>query len=341
MNLYFAETPYHVLLSISHARASDRESMLFVRSESEGMGDLLDSLRYAAASPFVEIRHLSNGMNDSVETRKLKRYAASVKTLIASRRESFTTAYFFNDRFLANQFLMYSLERSGIGIEFIEDGSAAYSAGIYSPKHEPPSFVPKRVLFGPWWRSVDVLGTSGYSHDLWVTHPKYVRPELETLTHHKLPARFDDNDSGWVSEFFEQVGFDHTASFDTVVMVPHSSIIRDPDRVKRHVAETLERQGTSFDRAAFKYHPREPDFDYLGVSTDGRVVIPRSIPAELLYLDDGRISTLVGGSTTSLLTANWLLDDVDIVFSPFEDNNKDRFGSILVDIGAVSISKDR
>lgn len=339
-NLYFAETHYHVLLSISHARQHDSEAVLGIRAEAEGIDELQAALEDTDSNPFSEIQLFSHALEEQVTKRKLRRYSAIFRTLGIAARNSIDTVYGFTDRFLANQLLFYGLRHVlDTDVEFIEDGAAAYASLQYSPKHKLPNWLPNKAVFGPWWRPVNVLGTSGYSSTIWLTHPELARPELEELTQRRVESHLSpERDASWVQNYILKVSGEPVPDdISTIFMAPHFSIVDDPNSLMETVTDQAP-NGSGDSRIGVKYHPREYETDYLRVAESDMVELPRGVPSEMYYLAMPNLENVLGGMTTSLLSANWLADDVDLTCLLPEDVDQDeRFASVMDEIGADTV----
>jgi hypothetical protein len=203
---------------------------------------------------------------------------------------------------------------------YIEDGLTAYAASVKRPLNAGEQLV-GRVFFGRYWSGIAVLGTSNWISTGLFIFPSLVRRELAHLE--KVPLPRDCFFSAWMRELAEhvvrQAGSDVAAlrRLDAIVAVSHSSVARRAPGYQPGISALVERLVAKGCTVGVKYHPRQAEADYLGLTrVPGVVRLPQGLPLEYIYIL--RASSAAGGTpvrfvvgdvSTILLTARWLLPE--------------------------------
>jgi hypothetical protein len=193
----------------------------------------------------------------------------------------------------------------------VEDGAHAYRDFRYRA-HGLLTQLRQRWRYGLQWTDVRVLGTHPLVHQYTAVHPSFLRPELRG---HVLPFPAAQLDSlplrQFASGLCHRAGFDpHSISAQAMLLSVSSSTYarRNPDYAAMMQATIRQFRDKALP-FLYKYHPREPQADYLQLaSTPGAVEIPRTIPLECVYvLARERPLLVVGGMSTSLMMAVLLM----------------------------------
>ncbi|MUV85124.1 hypothetical protein GJ631_00640 [Natronomonas sp. CBA1123] len=318
-NLYYAATPYHVILSIAIAEERPHQKhILYIRSGSGGMSKLVTSIKsdIPIFNSVIKKYDISKrGLNQS----RLRKAQAAVDLIKRVYRDDIDRLFIFNDISGDAQSIMFFSQMSA-EICHVEDGSAAYNKS--SRNWTMDNILARKLLFGPWWRPIKVLGTSGYGDKIWVTHPSAVRDELHQMEKLQINPDNVQKHSQWARRYIKNTGINTKLdTISTVVFLPHSSLISEKAQYLTNIKSILDNY-SSEGKTGIKYHPREqetPGFNF-GSNT---FEIPREIPAELLYLASNSIETVLGDVSTSLISALWLRNDIRVISYALNLNDHD------------------
>jgi hypothetical protein len=232
------------------------------------------------------------------------------RELAAARPLSVTV---FNDREEAGQTLLVEAARRFPEAlrRCAEDGSRAYT-GFAQSGHSLFGRWRQRVRVGSGWADVRVLGTHPLVQEFVALHPHLLRPELRGPKLRPLPSHALSGPAvgALAAALCSVVGFDPASLVreGALLLLNHSNYAkRNPDYAARvqacasalHAAHTL---------LYVKHHPRESQADPLGLIARGHAEVPRTLPAESLYLSwRERPMQVIGGMSTSLMTAALLM----------------------------------
>jgi len=244
----------------------------------------------------------------------------------------------FNDREEDSQALLsWALRRFPSAERFcVEDGSLAYTGFTY-PAQGVTTRWRQRLRVGRGWHDVRVLGTHPLVQQFVAIHPQLLRPELRQRPTRQFPAAALAAQPlrSLATAMCARSGFaaSSVAAGAVLLSLSHSSYAdRNPDYcrlVQACVQRLRSRQAPWF----FKYHPRETAADPLGLLGAGMVVeVPRSLPVECIYLLlRDRPLTVIGGMSTSLLTAGLLMPQVRCAALVHASGAGDAWDSRLLD----------
>jgi hypothetical protein len=314
MDLYYAVTQYHILLSIALANKNTRNNnVLVVSTSNKGAACLASAISHSNDSPFSDVAVLSDSYGVSRFRGRTQRVYSSLVTMAKTARSQVRTVYVFNDKAGDAQAVMYFSRLFDTDVQYVEDGAAAYSSSDVSVKCSEA--VLKKIIFGPWWKNVDVFATTGYGNRIWLTHPELARPELNHLEHCKINSNHlaHEADSEWLNTYVQKYSnWSPAADLESIVLLPLSPTKTDLGRLQEHikVRHTLTNSGRNI---AVKFHPRESDYGVFPPSITSLPRIPQQIPAEVVFLYIDNLRSVTAGLSTSLLSAAWLLDDIELL----------------------------
>ena len=322
-NVFISFTPYHILLSYAIALDEEKsaKNCLFVISDFGDVDPLVYSLEGWSRCPFAQIERLPGVYGQVSRFRRhfiIKRALIPITEFIT--RHKIECVYVFNDGRPEAQAALHfakKANKSTVGI-YVEDGAGVYSA-YKSTKRPLYKILLAKLFYGPWWQDVKVLGTSRWIDEVKAIFPQLVRPELRSkpITSISRYALLELQNQEWPYEYLENLGvkIGELNDLDAVLIVAHSEFARRIPRYKRVIENVLAIARSQGLRLAIKYHPRETLGDFLLVgNTEGIIVLPQSLPIELVYIFTSKqIRFIVGDISTSLLTAKWLLDNAMVV----------------------------
>jgi len=216
-----------------------------------------------------------------------------------------------------------------------EDGALAYTDFHYRA-HGAVTRWRQRLRLGRGWCDVQVLGTHPLVQRYLAMHPELLRAELRGHVVELLPSAQLGSASlqAFASRMSQLSAFDpqSVGSGAVLLTLGHASYAeRNPDYtlLVRSGVERLVARGHAF---FFKYHPREAAPDYLGLAgLPLAQEVPRTLPVECLYLlARERPLVVVGGMSTSLLTAGLLMPRARIAALVHASNAGDAWSSALL-----------
>ncbi len=332
-DLHVATTPLTALIAAGVARAEAREAALVLVDDYDDAarwGELLAAWR---DTPFARIERVPGRASEAragaaIEgaalVRRLRRErikrtlrAGAFERLRALDRALAPERVFVgNDRRPETQYALHLAagRRARPGI-YLDDGLFTYLGDAHQrPIARRLDQFFKRRLYGSWWQSLPLVGTSRFVDEARLAFPELAldaAPERRRVP--LAPALF-------ANRAFARLARDAwrafapsapRARFDTLVLLPHTRLFRRggaPDaRLRRLLAE---RAGA---RVAVKYHPRETLPDPLALAGEGAELLPHGVPAELVLARVARGGTVLGEASTALLAARWLRPDLAVL----------------------------
>lgn len=254
--------------------------------------------------------------------------------LVEARPLSLTV---FNDRDEIGQALLITASRQFPQAlrRCAEDGSLAYT-GFRFRTHSGVTRWRQRLRMGRHWRDVSVLGTHPLVQQFLALHPRLLRGELRQREVLPIPAESLASPTlrSLAAAICAAAGFAPRCvpGGATVLTLSHSEYAaRNPDYLAlvQACAGELGRRPAGY---FVKYHPREAQPDYLGLLAGGNAhEIARGLPVECLYLMlRDRALTVVGGMSSSLLTAGLLMPQLRCAALVHASNAGDRWDPQLL-----------
>lgn len=285
--------------------------------------DLLDPSLFlratqdCAESPFDRVQLIEPRRALGSPTRRRESGAVRRELVAALQEASPVSVTVFNDQEEVGQTVLIATARRFAQAErrCAEDGAFAYTDFVFRA-HSLATRLRQKLRVGREWHDVRVLGTHPLVQRFIAMHPALLRPQLRQRN--ILPFPIDALASAELRSLAAALcracGFEPETvpALATVLTVSHSSYAqRNPEypALVRTCARRLGRQPGHF---FVKYHPRETEPDYLGLCGHGGAQqIARTLPVECLYLMlRDRPLTVVGGMSTTLLTAGLLMPQV-------------------------------
>lgn len=319
-SLYIARTPYHVILANGLALESEEppSDQYLVGVLDSDMERLLASLRESDDVPFADVRELPGSYDCTPRRAQFRAKLNSVKVRRQVTRNGIDRIHTFHDNRPEDQAALDALNGNDSitdarGI-YVEDGAIAY----FYRNHEWTLLetAKMKLFYGPWRTNVSEHGTSKWIDEVRASFPEHVRPELRERATVPLPRRevLSLADRSWFRRYVEESGADDELdAIDGMIFVALSEDVSPDGEYAETVRSLVETFADRGHRVGIKYHPRETS-PFLNLDGSDAVVLPQSIPAEVLYVaDPDAIRFVVGNVSTSLLTARWLLDDVPVI----------------------------
>ena len=351
-NLFIAFTPYHVLLAYAIARdeESSAENYLFVISDFRDVEPLIHFLEGWSRCPFAQIERLPGMYSQASNFRRRFTIRRNLTTIIESvTRHKVERVYIFHDGRPEAQAALHFANKGNkgaVGI-YVEDGAGAYSS-YESTKRPLHKLLLAKLFYGPWWQDVRVLGTSRWIDEVKAIFPRLVRPELRLKHVSSIPrhALLELRDQEWLYEYLKTLGVKIAGlnDLDAILIVAHSEFASQIPGYKQVTEDVLSMAKSQNLRLGIKYHPRESQDDFLSVNdTEGILVLPKSLPIELVYiLTLEQIRFIIGDISTALLTAKWLLDNAMVVsIAPLLNQTDSQLFETFAELGIKIINNVR
>jgi len=221
----------------------------------------------------------------------------------------------FNDREEAGQTALIAAARHFPDAQryCAEDGAQAYTGFGYRA-HGATTRLRQTLRLGPRWQDVRVLGTHPLVQQFVALHPGLLRPELRNRPVQAFPTAALESPAlrSLAAALCAGSGFDAASvpAGATLLTLSHSSYgARNPE-YRQMIAACAARLAGRAGNFFVKYHPREAEPDYLDLCARAQQ-IARTLPVECLYLMlRDRPLTVIGGMSTTLLTAGLLMPKV-------------------------------
>lgn len=321
-NIFICFTPYHVLLSCGIALdcGNSAQNYLFVISDFRDATYWVHLLKDWNQSPFTQIECLP-GIYDSASIFRrcstIRKNLTPITQFVS--KHGADCVFVFNDGRPEAQGALHFAKKSNknaTGV-YVEDGLVAYSS-YTSTKRPLHKLLLGKLFYGPWWKDVRVLGTSEWVDEVKAIFPQFVRPVLRLKHVTPIPKHIllELRNQKWPYEYLKALGVEITEldNLDIILIVAHSEFAKRVPEYKQSIEKILSMAKSQDLRLGVKYHPRELLDDFLSLGANGVLVLPQSLPMELLYIiAAAQIKFIIGDISTSLLTAKWLLSNVTVV----------------------------
>lgn len=327
--LFLPQTPYHILLSVGISTAGDTIQIIDDFNGSSYFAGLIRA--HGRELNVLQTLPGRATTTDSMRDR-VSHSRSNIRTLRGMIRQgSFSKLVLFNDRTPETQMAARMARGSGMEVELLEDGLAAYRPTT-EKEPSPIRGLASKVLFGRHYRNIITLGTSPYTPSFNAFLPELVIPQLQAKKVQRLPrSLFESIPKSFVSEL--ATGIDR--GIKSIVVLPHSDVIglggvSSTEQLKSEIQETVRVALSKHGKVAVKYHPRERK-QYLG-DYDDCISLPQQVPMEVVYLwlKGNGIEEVIGSLSTSLYTARLILgDSVRIVAIGDHGVHDEKFMSVL------------
>lgn len=336
--IYVAYTPYHLLLSCGLAAFSggSDEKYLVVIPAYADVDVFCRCVVEWGKNPFSKII-MTNGIYDV--SGRIKRVDLTqknikiIKNFFIDDVNEACEVFIFNDGYPEAQIMARLNHQKGGFNTYVEDGSAAYNNSI-SPEIPIYKKIIYKLVYGIWYEEVNILGTYEYINKVMVIQPDFIRPELRVKDIVKIPKNIFNKlkAEGFISILFKNYAIELPSfNLNSVLIVSHSNILsKNLSDTYRYLAGYLSHLSAVL---YLKYHPREHEDDFLGLSlsSPGVKLIPKALPLEAIFValqDEDEPSIIVGDLSTSLLTAKYLLERSYVIsimeFSKLFDPNMEK-----------------
>lgn len=344
-SLHLASTPMIALSCAAAARAQGGRARLLLLGDFPDAPRLADLLRRWRGNPFERIDILPGRFDEHARgapdrERGLAQFFRRIAIKRRLRRETLariqahdqelapTRVWLGNDRKVETQYaLMLAAQRSGpTPGEYLDDGLYTYLGDVRQrPLTRWVDALVKRFVYGHWWRSAAHVGTTHWIERVWLALPAQAPPDYAATRVRQLPREWFTART-WLRLALLAVrdfAIDRRALHDCaeVWILPHSNLLRAAPELCAQLRArlgTLQTRAAIPARIAIKYHPRDVEHDPADLLSGLRgqstpvLVLPASVPMELLLPLLRAGTRIEGEASTALLAARWLRPDLDI-----------------------------
>lgn len=351
--VFVAYTPYHIFIAWLMAlenRGKNMDHQLVIFSNFADAQLLYGSLLKSKSLPFSKVVLLKGeygyhelGFIKRGYTRFIVEKQTCRELIKYIRHEKIRKIFIFNeDRPSSLYLLKYAeAEKNKVSISFVEDGAVTYSSFL---SNKPISYLfLGKIFYGPWWKNIQVMGTSNVFDSVWALFPEHIRDELK---HKKLEriltGKISEIKDGDVATILADYGLDpeKVRGLNCIMLLSHSSVInRFPD-YKSTLLKAIKRAQELGYKVAIKYHPRDPG-DALDLLKDPNISgLRSSVPLEFIFLCAREsLRLVVADMSTVPLTAKLMLPNAKVISTGVLIGSKDERFLRMLDALDVKLPK--
>ena len=309
-NLYVPFSQYHLILSFAlAAEHSDDDNVLILGDSDPGMVrslDLLAELFSGVKINFTKLLPTSTSNNISNFWNK-KRNIKKIKGILET--DKFDRFYYFCEWSVYTTFISNFLNKKLCKFYFCEDGIATYTEQSIRDKSCIEEATDK-LIYGRWHRSFKIPGALNSEASVacifpHLMPPLYERREKTMISAEPLMEKINRN------KIHEIKGLCDNVEFDEIIATDSADFSRTDEY--RELIRTKIEEGISSGRyVALKRHPSDKN-EYKKPGTTF-YILPQYYPIELYYMVYcSSIKKVIGAMSTSLITARWLMRDIEII----------------------------
>lgn len=303
MYVFVCYTPLHILLAAITLQQMEKTAgiVFIIIEESTGLS------RFARSFLKSEYRIISlpgraNVANRMSRTIVQRTNMFRIRSIINSLP---CTCFIFNDMLPESQALLNMNAATNNGIEFImvEDGVALYAPRGVVANRAIDRFLHK-LAFGLEWRHSSTFGHHDNLSEIWCLYPEALCDDLKAKPCKPLGRQVPQ----WVHDFAEQ-SFSHMPEEATIIALPY--IGHSIDILDRYLTRAVEFARRYKSEILFKSHPLDGhNTEILKKYVENPIVIPNTLPIELLMMRPGGKYNFIGSRTSALHVTNALAPDV-------------------------------
>ncbi len=337
-SLHLASTPLIALACAAAARAHPGRARLLLLGDFEHARRLAGLLARWRDNPFELIECLPGRFDEHTRgapdrARGLLQFFRRVSIKRALRRETLAriathdaevqpaSVWLGNDRKVETQFALHTAA-ARIGEppgEYLDDGLYTYLGDVRQrPLTRTLDAFAKRMTYGSWWQRAAHAGTTSWIAHAWLALPALAPAVYEHARVRALPREWFTG-RAWLrlaataaSEFdIDRRAFARCAQ---VWILPHSNLLRASPGMLDSLRSRMRDAAGKGERVAIKYHPREVEADpgNLAASGGDALVLPATLPMELLLPLLPHGAAIIGEASTASLAIRWLRPDLGV-----------------------------
>ncbi len=313
MNLFYASTAYHVLLSyiiaVSDCNNENNALLLMGNSAANKTQQLFQQLFPSAFTKIVILESYPDHNNFKrlcVRKKNLREIKSLIEELCPIDK-----FYYTCDWKVEVNYISYLLQNTGTAFHYYDDGMATYMRS-YKPSSAIAEVVGK-CFYGKWRVVPKAEGRLNKN-----THIHAILPELlPDIYEEKVKYKIDPSKmfATIKTENFPDDLIKYTCHpIELLLALPRTDRINDAFiSIMQQQINALEKNGVVI---AMKKHPRTLANDPViqKINADGNIIdLPTEYPAELYYLLLSKsLKKIIGTTSTAMMTAKMLIPNVDI-----------------------------
>lgn len=326
--LFVAQTPYHLLLSVSLVKdyGNKMNPVLLIHGNVLIKPKMLQDLSRVFKEVII-IKSVNSGHVKNV----FKKYRGIFKGIKKIKRKInfslINELFIFNNKNLITRKIIQLADSGGTCfINYVEDGSAAYSSSRWEKNYKNllKSYI-FRIMYGlkEYGEIVEVIGEANYIDKNIVMFPKLIRDELlGTPTEAIKKARFISAIDLLYKDDFGKYNIKNNS---VILFLDLSAFIdRLSYNYKSQVTQIINFYNDMGKNIYVKYHPRETDY-YINKDLQNVQIIDQHIPSEVIMRSSSKDTTIISSVSTTLITARLFQENIKpisfIKVLKYEDKN--------------------
>jgi len=321
--LFVTHSPYHTILAYSIASNTNRDSSIFIQPyiPNDSIWPLIELFR--KTDQFSHVRLLPGLYTDYGKKKEdtvgiLDNNIHEISEYIQNR-DLEEVCVSLDDRDIDQAAVYYAKSANqNVTCSILEDGLGAYRdySSSWNPHAHPLLHTIRQLVIHKfiYQRNIPVYGDSKYISQIHTTFPTLLRSHYKDFTKRGISPRpvIELGNSEECSEYLEESGLDieKLADIDILILPPKVDSL-DRNSEKTLLSELLSELNSFGLTPGIKYHPRQRNTSDV---FEEAVIIPQSVPAELVLVHPRTdIQTVASGISTVFLSANWLLNEINVV----------------------------
>lgn len=319
-SLYLPSTPLNILLSVVHASNNSTlqsATVCFIDQKSPE-NIYFKILSNWKESPFKQTLYLTGKQRGLKKLKERKEIFEEISRLIND--EDFTDVFVGSDRRVEFQFAMHVLAskcQTKVRGHYLDDGLYSYAGRPHHPIKDTVNGFLKKLFYGLWWKEPKTVGASSWITDAWLFAPDKAVVELQAKQLHSLNA--DMFLQSHVKIFVEKVvnafhvNLKALQDADYIILIAHPNNILKMEGYQSKMQRLILKLKRNGKKVIVKYHPRTKDKDPIALMQSGAEdILPATLAFEFCLPILKPSCVVIGDVGTSLLTAKWLRNDLQI-----------------------------
>ena len=333
--LYLPSTPLNILVCVAHAikhQATQNAKLILIDQTVITDNPYIQALKGWKQSPFVDVEIMSGKASGWQKYQERKRNFAHLERVNNAFAPDIIAVG--SDRRVEFQYLMHLCQQNSKMVEawYLDDGYYSYAGRPYKWYKDLVSSVVKKIAYGFWWEEPKTIGSSSLIDKAWLFRPQLVHPYLKTKKLESISSDWFHSEkfASFAKEVFKafQINdafFKELQQLDLFWVLPHPADYSDPE-LREQVDALLDRAFQKGLRIGVKYHPRFIEKDaFLYQTRFNALLMPNAIAFEFLLPVLAKQLLMLSGLGTSLMTAKWLGEDLNVnaIISKNSETGKD------------------
>lgn len=316
LNLYIPYTRYHILLSLAIARSSSDKSLKHrIILVSPALQQLCSVFRlHNVTMTSLEYDDRRNNLHTfCVKKHNLRLLANEIKNM-----GSINSFYYCCEWHVYTTYLADLIRKMHTETHFclIEDGVSTYAEPARKKKNILER-VGNYIIYGPWHKDFYLPGTMASQCEIYALLPELLGTNLANHVKHKinLNVLLDSVDDSALSAIVDQKNNDYDLNVEALIALDYNSRYTDGENYRHTISQLLYDMSHRFGSVAIKRHPADnKQVNFIPDNVYNVFELDAGLPIEFYYLKFRKtLRLVVGGLSTSLLTAHCMLPKADVL----------------------------